>query len=59
MLHLIHESTAHRRLHELAGILELLEKPVDLGDRGTASFGDSLAAAAVDHLRMLALIYGH
>ena len=36
-------------LHQLADLLELLEQLVDLLHRGTASDGDALLAAGVEH----------
>lgn len=50
---------AHDGLHDLAGAFELLEEAVDLRERGAGTVGDSLAAASVDAIRMLTLVWGH
>ncbi len=50
---------SHDGLHHLAGSLELLEELVDLREAGAGTVGDSLAAAAVDAVRVLTFLRGH
>ena len=53
------QRAVHGALHELAGTLELLEELVHLLNRGAASVGDTLAAAAVYLLGMFTLVRSH
>ena len=57
--HLLHEVAGHGALHDLAGALELLEEFVDFLQGGAGAVGDAFAAAAVENIRMLALVGGH
>src|SRR6185436_8002720 len=50
---------AFELLHHLAELRVLLEQPVHVLHVGAAAACDALAAAAIDDLRMLALVHGH
>lgn len=50
---------SHDCLHHLAGAFKLLDELVHFDDRGAGSVCNSLAAAAVEAVRMLALVWGH
>src|SRR5882672_9045580 len=45
--------------HHFSELRVLLEQPVHVLHAGAAAARDALAAAAVDDLRMLALVHGH
>ena len=50
---------AHDWLHHLAGAFKLLEELVHLREGCAGAVCNSLAAASVDAVRMLALVWGH
>src|SRR5438477_8734969 len=54
-----HLAAAAELLHELARLRELSQQAVDVLDAGPAAARDTLAAAAVDHRRLAALVRRH
>ena len=58
-LHHVAHVGSHDGLHHLAGALKLLEELVNLREGSTGTVCDSLAAASVDAVRMLTLVWSH
>jgi hypothetical protein len=55
----LHELPVGHLLHELAGLIELVHKPVHLLNGGTAAPGDALSAAGIQQVRIRPLRFGH